>query len=500
MSLTRIGSIGINTGIKFSGLTTITTLNTSIDTLSIGGPVSIAGTLTYEDVTNIDSVGLVTARNGIVVGSGITLSKDGDIFATGVTTSTTFVGNLTGDVTGTASGNAVLTGSTNDTLVTVTGANAITGESDLTFDGSTLGVKRSSSGNVAVNIECSSTTAQSRILFTDSSDTDANVSYDHNDRKLYLGTASNSGLNGDLVIDANGKVCIGANDPVHKLSIVGSGTSMGSDATLLSVGNDSFGVDSIRLIGLGYVSPTEDHPPAVIGYQETNGSGSTYGNIIMGTRSVNTNTVASERLRITSGGDVRVGSATSIAGLRYLDVVNTSNAADTHGSLLRLITSNAAATGTTSVDIVKYKDGNFYINNNESSGSTNFYTGGSTSVTIDSSGNLKFDSGFGSVQTAYGVRAWVFINNTSGSMTPYTNGSGGVTSVDDLGPGAGRVNFSITMPNTAFAIVSGHRRSGTYDMTNVGFSNATTSFRFDSFTNGGNSNADLEAYSFVIVR
>ena len=110
MSLTRIGSIGINTGIKFSGLTTITTLNTSIDTLSIGGPVSIAGTLTYEDVTNIDSVGLVTARNGIVVGSGITLSKDGDIFATGVTTSTTFVGNLKGDVTGTASGNAVLTG------------------------------------------------------------------------------------------------------------------------------------------------------------------------------------------------------------------------------------------------------------------------------------------------------------------------------------------------------------------------------------------------------
>ena len=86
MSLTRIGSIGINTGIKFSGLTTITTLNTSIDTLSIGGPVSIAGTLTYEDVTNIDSVGLVTARNGIVVGSGITLSKDGDVFFTGIAT------------------------------------------------------------------------------------------------------------------------------------------------------------------------------------------------------------------------------------------------------------------------------------------------------------------------------------------------------------------------------------------------------------------------------
>ena len=99
MSLTRIGSIGINTGIKFSGLTTITTLNTSIDTLSIGGPVSIAGTLTYEDVTNIDAVGLITARNGIVVGSGITLSKDGDGCFTGVVTATSYAGsgaNLTG--------------------------------------------------------------------------------------------------------------------------------------------------------------------------------------------------------------------------------------------------------------------------------------------------------------------------------------------------------------------------------------------------------------------
>ena len=58
----------------------------------------------------------------------------------GVVTATTFVGALTGNVTGTASANAVLTGSTNNQLVTVTGANAITGEANLTFDGTTLGV------------------------------------------------------------------------------------------------------------------------------------------------------------------------------------------------------------------------------------------------------------------------------------------------------------------------------------------------------------------------
>ena len=105
MSLTKIGSIGINTGISFAGVTTIATLNASdnvlsvggtvnfVSDVSIGGTVSIAGTLTYEDVTNVDAVGLITARDGIKVGSGITLSVDGDIFATGVTTSTTFSGS-----------------------------------------------------------------------------------------------------------------------------------------------------------------------------------------------------------------------------------------------------------------------------------------------------------------------------------------------------------------------------------------------------------------------
>ena len=65
---------------------------------TFGGSVSVGGTLTYEDVTNVDSVGLITARNGIVVGSGITLSKDGDGFFTGIVTAT-FAGdgtNLTG--------------------------------------------------------------------------------------------------------------------------------------------------------------------------------------------------------------------------------------------------------------------------------------------------------------------------------------------------------------------------------------------------------------------
>ena len=101
MAFTKITAAGI-------GSTETVTLDglSVINNGSFGGNLTVSGVLTYEDVTNVDSVGLITARNGIVVGSGITLSKDGDIFATGVTTSTTFVGNLTGNVTGNVTGAA----------------------------------------------------------------------------------------------------------------------------------------------------------------------------------------------------------------------------------------------------------------------------------------------------------------------------------------------------------------------------------------------------------
>ena len=60
----NVHSSGIITATRFDG--PFTNLNvTGITTF--GGSVSIAGTLTYEDVTNIDSVGIITARDGIFV-------------------------------------------------------------------------------------------------------------------------------------------------------------------------------------------------------------------------------------------------------------------------------------------------------------------------------------------------------------------------------------------------------------------------------------------------
>ena len=74
MAFTKITNAGI-------GSTETVTLDglSVINNGSFGGNLTVGGVLTYEDVTNVDSVGLITARNGIVVGSGITLSKDGDV-------------------------------------------------------------------------------------------------------------------------------------------------------------------------------------------------------------------------------------------------------------------------------------------------------------------------------------------------------------------------------------------------------------------------------------
>ena len=66
-------------GLRVSGVVTATSG-------SFTGNVSIGGTLTYEDVTNVDSVGIITAQTGIKV-------LAGGINAVGVVTATSFSGD-----------------------------------------------------------------------------------------------------------------------------------------------------------------------------------------------------------------------------------------------------------------------------------------------------------------------------------------------------------------------------------------------------------------------
>ena len=71
----------------------------SVTDITATGNVSIAGTLTYEDVKNVDSIGIITARSGIDVTSGginvgtATTITDGGLNVTGVVTATSFSGD-----------------------------------------------------------------------------------------------------------------------------------------------------------------------------------------------------------------------------------------------------------------------------------------------------------------------------------------------------------------------------------------------------------------------
>jgi len=103
VGLTGAGGInitGIATAASFSGnLTGNVTGNVTGTTGTFTGNVSVGGTLTYEDVTNVDSVGVITARSGIVV--------------TGIVTATSFKGDgsaLTGVSAGLASSTVTLQG------------------------------------------------------------------------------------------------------------------------------------------------------------------------------------------------------------------------------------------------------------------------------------------------------------------------------------------------------------------------------------------------------
>ena len=80
-----------------------------------------------------------------------------------------------------------------------------------------------------------------------------------------------------------------------------------------------------------------------------------------------------------------------------------------------------------------------------------FAEGGVATGQFDSSGNFKFNSGYGSVATAYGCRAWVSFDGTG---TVVISGSGNVTSITDNGTGNYTINFTTAMPDINYCALS----------------------------------------------
>lgn len=158
-------------------------------------------------------------------------------------------------------------------------------------------------------------------------------------------------------------------------------------------------------------------------------------------------TNGTERMRVNSSGNVGIGTNSPS---KKLDIFNsgttTTDFVVRNGTVssLSFVDSGAGYTGT----------------------STNhpflFTTNGTERMRLDTSGNLLFNSGYGSVATAYGCRAWV---NFNGTGVVAIRASGNVTSITDNGTGNYTVNFTTAMPDANYsAVVSSGGASG-YNLT-----------------------------------
>ena len=114
-----------------------------------------------------------------------------------------------------------------------------------------------------------------------------------------------------------------------------------------------------------------------------------------------------ERMRIQQGGDVILTNQ-PFDGLRYFDIYNTSSG-NSAGTIIRLITNNAANSAVTSVDMVKYRTGGFVINNSD--GFTSFNTAGGERMRILSSGAVVVGHTALLNNEAFGVRTNVNVQN-----------------------------------------------------------------------------------------
>ena len=184
--------------------------------MTIINPKSIAGVTSITTASGADNLLTVHTNNtteririnndgDVIVGSGITVSPDGDIFATGVTTSTTFVGGLTGNVTGNISGGTVA-GSTG------TFSDAVT-------------IVKSSGPLLELTTNTSAADATLRLSegATGSTSNGGGIFYSGADNKLHITCGTNSTTKRITINRDDGLVGIGSDAPTHNLDIHASG-------------------------------------------------------------------------------------------------------------------------------------------------------------------------------------------------------------------------------------------------------------------------------------
>jgi hypothetical protein len=168
-----------------------------------------------------------------------------------------------------------------------------------------------------------------------------------------------------------------------------------------------------------------------------------------GTTAVTINTSQQVGIGTTSPtANTQVDIASADASQQFVDVLRlkTTSTGDRHPSILfennRSSVANALKLCMDSTDSAG--TGEFTLRIKDSGGTFN------TRLNVSNDGLLRFNSGYGSVATAYGCRAWV---NFNGTGTPAIRASGNVSSITDNGTGLYTLNFTTAMPDANYSLV-----------------------------------------------
>ena len=410
-------------GLSFSG--TNASLDTSGNISAVDGTftgnVSIGGTLTYEDVTNIDSVGIITAQAGIrVTGGSVGIGTDNPAFelsihGTGavrnqiVCTDNNAAGagiNLKTMNGGSTVSNATLHTNTTGDLLIWTGTSGASERLRITSDGdvgigedapvSKLHLANSGSGNVSMTITNDTTghTTGNGVEIGMGGDEQAQI---WNYENTYFRIATNSTER--LRIAADGNVGIGLTNPSNEFHVKGSGTVAYFEGT----GGNSF-------IGL------EDSDDSTVGFIGVDGgslkfqtSGSSY----------------SDKFVITSGGDIGISKTVPVQWGSGIPTIEIKGTVATGGLSTR---SGAIAfesgSGSDGYATLWGQEGGIHIYTSATDRANTSY-----SSKFHSDGNLHFAAGkgisFSSNANAAGMTSEVLDDYEEGTWTVTLNTSGG---------------------------------------------------------------------------
>ena len=285
-------SNGLIAGLNLNGVNFNTTAGIStLAALKVTGNLDVEGVLTYQDVTNVDSLGIGTFRTGINVSGGqLDVGSNIKLGNAGVITATSFVGsgaNLTGLPAGTTINN-----NANNRIITGSGtANTLEGESNFTYDGNQVAVYAQTDDTDCV-LHLVGKTASGGVGQAGRTAIIAESSNNSNGQsKMHFRTRNSS--NAQLIamtINGNQNVGIGITTPdafyTHaKNLVIGSGSG-GEGITIFSGTSDS-----------GYIGFNDTASNSMQGYIQYNHDGNYMAFGPNGT----------EKVRITSGGSVNIG-------------------------------------------------------------------------------------------------------------------------------------------------------------------------------------------------